>query len=390
MKGAKIPIKIRIKCSSKGINKHIMPKRNNKKDHFTMIKTIIKKSLWGVLGLLLCLFFFSQILGGYYLSAKGYQGTPSDHFDGRQFLNAQPFHHGFADFWRWRFTRDKKNWPKWVNLEPGPTPPAWVKNDSLRVTFINHATVLLQFSGLNILTDPIWSERASPFKRFGPKRVKNPGLTMDQLPLVHAILISHNHYDSMDLKTLRILQDRDNPKIYVGLGNAQYLNSKGINNAVDLDWGEIISLNPEIKLICVPSRHFSSRGLWDRDQTLWNGFVLQSPSGSIYFVGDSGYGHHFEEIGKRYGPFRLALIPIGAYEPRWFMKGAHINPEESVRVHKDVRAKTSLAIHFGTFQLTDEGINEPRWMLEKELSKNKENQSIHFITLENGEFVEIP
>ncbi len=218
----------------------------------------------------------------------------------------------------------------------------------------------------------------------GPKRVKLPGIALDELPPIDVILISHNHYDAMDIATLRKIQKRHRAQIFVGLGNSKFLSKKKVPMTRDMDWWEKIELKKGWEVVCVPARHFSSRTLWDRNETLWASYVVTTPYGNLFFAGDSGYGPHFTEIGDKYGPFRLALLPIGAYEPRWFMAPVHMNPSESVKAHVDLNSQTSMGIHFGTFPLTDEAIDDPVNELKIELKK-EEYKDLSFFVLENGQ-----
>jgi L-ascorbate metabolism protein UlaG (beta-lactamase superfamily) len=234
-----------------------------------------------------------------------------------------------------------------------------VDGSDLRVTFVNHATVLIQTAGLNILTDPIWSERCSPVSWAGPERVRPPGIRFENLPPIDVVLISHDHYDHMDLPTLRQLDEKFHPRFFTGLGNAAILKDGSIPGANELDWWQSTELTPGVRLTAVPAQHFSNRGLTDRNNTLWEGFVLEGPAGAVYFAGDTGYGPHFSEIHQRFGPIRLAMLPIGAYDPQWFMGGIHENPSQAVQAQRDLGASTALAIHFGTFALADDGQDEP-------------------------------
>ncbi len=315
-----------------------------------------------VLVLLVLLIFIS---GGYLFSGPRYQGPSSDHFDGEHFFNPSGAltDKTFNEFVRWHFSRNAGPWPDWVSAPPGKPPPKSVTGDTLRVTFVNHATVLLQMSGSNILTDPIWSERASPILWFGPRRVRTPGIRFEDLPPIHAVVISHNHYDHLDLPTLIRLRDKHDPVFVVQLGNKQLLEKHGLKNVVELDWWEKTVIAPGISIHSAPAQHFSSRGFFDRNTTLWGGYILDGPGGRIFFAGDTGLGPHFDEIRKRFSPIRLALLPIGAFRPRWFMKEGHMSPSEAVDAHLRLRAHTSLAIHFGTFNLGDDGETEPveRW-----------------------------
>jgi L-ascorbate metabolism protein UlaG (beta-lactamase superfamily) len=263
---------------------------------------------------------------------------------------------------RWAVTRRSKAWPRWVEHQvryQRRTPAA----DQLLVTFVNHATFLVQWRGLTVLTDPVWSPRASPVQWSGPARVHAPGIPFDQLPGADVILLSHNHYDHMDLATLRRLQRGVGSRIVTTLGNKRYLEARGLADVLELGWWEEVNVNvsdgPSLQVTATPAQHFSARTPFDRNRTLWAGFVVQFDRRRAFFTGDSGYATHFSTIGERFGPFDLAFVPIGAYEPRWFMSAAHMNPGEAVRAHLDLRSRLSVAMHFGCFQLTDEGIDDP-------------------------------
>jgi L-ascorbate metabolism protein UlaG (beta-lactamase superfamily) len=284
----------------------------------------------------------------------------SDHFDGQRFFNpGGKGPRGFTDLMRWQFGRKQGAWPKWVENTAQPQLPSAVAPRTGAVTFVNHATFLLQLPGLNVLTDPIWSERCSPVSWAGPKRVRAPGLEFSALPRIDLVLLSHNHYDHLDLPTLRRLHAAHRPLVVTTLGNRTFLAREGIDRAVELDWWQGHEVKPGIKVTATPAQHFSARGVTDRMATLWGGFVLQTAEAKIYFAGDSGYCGAFRTIGERLGPFDLAMIPIGAYEPRWFMEPLHCNPAEAIRIHRDVRARLSLAMHFGCFPLADDGYQQP-------------------------------
>ena len=250
----------------------------------------------------------------------------------------------------------------------------------------NHSTFLIQTQGLNILTDPIWSERTSPVQFAGPKRFVPPGIRWEDLPPIDVVIISHNHYDHLDVNTIKALARDPKASYYVTLGLSANLQELGVEKTYDLDWWEEIKLDENTTLACVPAQHFSGRGTYDRDKTLWAGFVIQSPAGNIYFAGDTGYGGFFKDIGEKYGPFRLSIIPIGAYKPYWFMSPIHISPEEAVQVHQDVRSDFSIAMHFGTFPLADDGRDDPVTDLEAALEKHNLNKA-QFIDLKNGESI---
>lgn len=261
---------------------------------------------------------------------------------------------------RWLLTRHPAPWPD-VTAEPGPPPPREVTGGALRATMVNHATVLLQTDGINVLTDPIWSKRCSPVPFAGPRRHRPPGLRFEDLPPIHLVLLSHNHYDHLDVRTLRRLAAAHAPTVITGLGNRGALERAGLRDVYELDWWESVAVpsHPKLTVMATPSQHFSGRSPFDRDRTLWCGLALRAPSGTVYFAGDTGYADHFGHIRDRIGPPRLALLPIGAYEPQWFMRRVHMNPADAVRAHRDLRAGTSIGIHFGTFRLTDEPMDEP-------------------------------
>ncbi len=301
-------------------------------------------------------------------AAAGYKGPPSDHFDGRVFHNERPSATPSSNFLKWALHRRAGPWQV-TRASPGPPPPLRVEGDSLRVTFVNHATVLIQTAGLNVLTDPIWSERCSPLSWIGPQRVRPPGIRFEDLPPIDVVLISHDHYDHMDLPTLRRLNEKFHPRFFTGLGNADILAGANIPGATELDWWQGAALAPGVELTAVPAQHFSNRSLTDRNNTLWEGFVIQGPAGAVYFAGDTGYGPHFAEIHQRFGPIRLAMLPIGAYEPEWFMGAIHESPAQAVQAQRDLGASTAVAIHFGTFPLADDGQDEPVRALRAALRK---------------------
>jgi L-ascorbate metabolism protein UlaG (beta-lactamase superfamily) len=294
----------------------------------------------------------------------------SDHFDGKRFFNPT-FPHGrkLSDLLRWMCTRKKAPWPRWLDNEPVPGPPGAVGPDELALTFINQATFLVQMAGCTLLTDPIWSERASPFSWIGPRRVRPPGLAWEQLPAIDLVLISHNHYDHMDLPTLRRLEERFRPLLLTGLGNRAFLRNHGLDNVQELDWWQSKEVAPGIRVTMTPAQHFSARGLFDQNRTLWGGFVVEWPAGVVYFAGDSGYASHFAAIAQRWPQLDVALLPFAAYEPRWFMKPAHMNAAEAVQAHGDLNPRLTVGMHFGTFQLTDEPMDEPMLALRQALTE---------------------
>jgi L-ascorbate metabolism protein UlaG (beta-lactamase superfamily) len=255
-----------------------------------------------------------------------------------------------------------------------------VAGNELRVTLVNHSTLLLQQSGSHILTDPIWSERASPLASIGPRRHRKAGVRWEDLPRIDTVLLSHNHYDHLDLATLRRLADRGQSQFIVPAGVAVLLRSQSIGPVHELDWGESLPL-ARSTIHSVPALHSSARGLFDRNRTLWCGYVIEAADRIVYFAGDTAFGDHFAQIRERFGAPRLALLPIGAYEPRWFMSSVHMGPEEAVRAHRILGAATSIAIHHGTFQLADDGLDTPK----KRLSECAGDES--FLVLDNGQFM---
>ncbi|SPF32196.1 conserved hypothetical protein [Candidatus Sulfopaludibacter sp. SbA4] len=309
------------------------------------------------------------------------------HFDGKRFFNPDaPQVAGFWDVLQWKLTSRPQPSPGFLaDVEPS-APPRCVEGSGLRTTLVNHSTVLLQQRGCNILTDPIWSQRPSPVAWAGPRRRRKPGVSWEDLPPVDAVLISHNHYDHLDLPTLRRLRARGDSTFVVPAGVARLLRAEKIGPVHELDWGESLSLAGSLSgfhFHSVPALHFSSRGIADRNRTLWCGYAIECQEGLVYFAGDTAFGGHFAQIRERFGSPRLALLPIGAYEPRWFMSRVHMAPDDAVRAHEILGAKTSIAIHHGTFQLADEGIDTPG----KQLMADVQDES--FLVLKNGQFADI-
>lgn len=288
-----------------------------------------------------------------------YQGPRSDHFDGERFHNAEPFEKNALDLIRFWWQREPGVWKRDLNIPPGPKPPAKVGEGGLRSTVVNHATVLIQADGLNLLTDPIWSERASPVQWAGPRRYVPPGIRFEDLPRIDAVLISHNHYDHLDLPTLQRLKAAHDPMFVVGLGEGATLRAAGISRITELDWWQAATLANGRRLWGAQSVHWCGRSVGDRNQSLWLSFVLETAGGPVYFAGDTGMGPQFKAARERFGPMRLALLPIGAYQPRWLTAYQHMDPTEAVQAHRDLAAQAALAVHFGTFELSDEGQAEP-------------------------------
>lgn len=281
-----------------------------------------------------------------------YRGPVSSHFDGSQFFNPERGDHSLWATARWLWQMETVDWPEWVSDPPHPLPPGRAGLGALRATYINHATVLLQTDGLNILTDPIWSKRAGPVSWLGVKRVRSAGVPLERMPQIDLVLISHDHYDHLDEPTIDKLWARDHPRFLVGLGVGARLRSLGISasSVVELDWWqEHAPAGTHTRIVFVPARHASGRGPFTDRRTLWGGFLIDAPSGRTYFAGDTAYGEFVDEIAARFRHIRLAILPVGSYEKRWFMRTRHMNPEDAVLVHRKLGAQQSMGMHYGTF-----------------------------------------
>jgi L-ascorbate metabolism protein UlaG (beta-lactamase superfamily) len=321
------------------------------------------------------------------VAAPHYHGPRSDHFDGETFHNFDQGRQSEGSFLKWILNREQGPWRDWVDAPPGPKPPNRVDGGRLRVTFVNHATMLIQMDGVNLLTDPIWSERCSPLSFVGPKRHRPPGIRFSDLPPIDAVLVSHNHYDHLDIPTLWQMRVRFNPRVITPLGNSLLMSRHGIGGASELDWWREIPITDRVKVTLVPSRHFCARAISDRDRTLWGGFMISGPSGNVYFAGDTGFGRHFAMIAERFPAIRVAMLPIGAYLPRWFMQPVHISPEEAVQAHNILRASMSIPMHYGTFHLGDDGEMQPLDDLRAAIAANGTQ---NFRITDFGEGVEVP
>ena len=309
----------------------------------------------------------------------------SDHFDGRRYFNpnganGQPF---------WKVPRllmtPKTPWPREVPVQPRRprTPGA----DEVILTFVGHSTFLIGTAACNVLIDPVYAERAGPLPFTGPRRVRPPGVRFEDLPPISLVLLSHNHYDHCDLGTLKLIQQQFHPVAVTPPGNGRLLRAAGYKRIEELDWWETASIAPA-SVTVTPAQHFSARTPFDRNRSLWGGFLIELGNRRIFHAGDTGYGPHFRQIGERLGPIDLALLSIGAYEPRWFMKDVHLNPAEAVQAHLDLGARASVAMHFGTFRLTSEGIDQP----VRDLSIALQDRGVpaeRFRTLETGESLAI-
>ncbi|MFU8805336.1 MAG: MBL fold metallo-hydrolase [Bradymonadaceae bacterium] len=324
-------------------------------------------------------------------SAPPYEGPSRDDFDGKRFKNNDEVEQkGFGDFLKFLFTREAEPWLKSDDREYtyGPPPPERVKAGDLRVTFVNHATMLVQLDELNVLTDPVWSERVGPTPYLGVKRVRPPGIDYADLPPIDVVIISHNHYDHFDIPTLRRLANDHQPLILVGLGSKGILEHHGVPGGEELGWGDERIITSELSIHRTPARHFAGRGLTDRDTNQWGSYVISSPHGSVYFAGDTGWGDHFQKTGEEFAPLRLAILPLGAYLPRWFMAPVHISPEEALGAHDVLGAQTSVGMHFGTFKLADDGEFNPPVRLKRALLAR--DALPHFWVLGFGEGRDVP
>jgi N-acyl-phosphatidylethanolamine-hydrolysing phospholipase D len=300
--------------------------------------------------------------------------------------------HGFWDFLKWRRERAKMEipGPQSYNFPLAKNDPDFLRQnrDKNTVTWIGHATILLQMEGYNILTDPHFSKRASPVQWAGPERVAPLGLVFEELPPIDIVVISHDHYDALDEQTIKRLRQRpggEKTRFYVPLGLKKWFTTRGIDQVIEMDWWDR-HRDGNFEIIAVPVQHWSKRSIFSRNKTLWAGWVINANGFRFFFVGDSGYTPQFKEIGKKLGPFDLAAIPIGAYEPRWFMARHHVNPAESVLIHKDIGSKKSVAIHWGTFILTDEPLDEPPEKLAAAMQKNQ-IPAEDFLVLKHGETI---
>ena len=284
----------------------------------------------------------------------------SDHFNGKTFFNpGEKPDRGMLDLIKWKLTSRAEAWPERVEVDRRPLPPA-PASDGIVATWVGQSTVLLRSASATILTDPIFSDRAGPLPWAGPRRAAPPGVDFAAVPKVDVILLSHDHFDHCDLPTLRMLARRDDPLAVAPLAHRPLLAGAGLRRIVELDWWQAHACAPGLDATLVPALHWCRRRPFGTNRRLWGGFMLRAGRRLVYFAGDSGYDQRlFAGIGGRFGAPDLAILPIGAYEPRWFMRSAHMNPPEAVQAHLDVRARRSIGVHWGTFQLTDEGREEP-------------------------------
>lgn len=320
-----------------------------------------------------------------------YSGPITDHFDGVRFSRpGEPIDKGALELLRWQLGGGRESWPASYPSPFQDKPPERV--DGLRLSLVGHATLLIQVSGRNILTDPVWSERASPFRFAGPRRVNPPGIAFEDLPPIDAVLLTHNHYDHLDVNTISRLWERFQPRVVAPLGNDTIIrNHDDEVEVATLDWGGSVELGDGVSAHLEPTNHWSARGINDRRMALWGGYVVTAPAGNLYLPGDTGYGTGdiFRAVRDRFGPVRLAALPIGAYEPRWFMQAQHINPEDAVKAFQDLAAEHAVGVHWGTFQLTNEGVEQPLKELTEALAAAGIEPS-RFRALRPGEVWEPP
>jgi len=349
-----------------------------------------------ILLLLLTLGMIAWVARPLYLDHIYYRGSVSNHFDGQRFFNPEGEQGTGGDrngpgLGRIFALITGDRGPGWPNSVPvaSTIPPERIAGSAMRVTWIGHSTVLVQTQGLNILTDPVWVDKVGPLGLVGASRVRPPGVRLADLPKIDLILISHNHYDHMDVATLRTLWNRDRPLIVTSLGNDAILKDHGIA-AQARDWGGRVGVRPGITVIIERAHHWSSRWGEDRNRALWSGFTVTLPGGNIFYAGDTGQGDgSWIRSAAKDGPFRLALLPIGAFHPRKVFSGNHIDPQQSVQVFRDIGARHALGVHWGTFKLTEEEMNEPKIELADALKAAKISAG-RFITTEVGQGWMVP
>ncbi|HEV2816288.1 MAG TPA: MBL fold metallo-hydrolase [Allosphingosinicella sp.] len=334
---------------------------------------------------------FAPTLVPPFLDRVYYRGPVSDHFDGRHFFNPgarasrRPDPGRYLNRWA---SGERAPWPETVPVRP-TVPPRRVMGADMLVTWIGHSTVLVQTAGLNLITDPIWSDRASPFSFVGPRRVRAPGVRFADLPRIDLVLVSHNHYDHLDLPTLRRLWDRDRPAIVTSLGNDAILRAAGIDS-VALDWGQIFVRPGRFEAIVEGNHHWGSRWGADRNRALWSAFTVRTPAGNIFFAGDTGWGGGaWARQAARHGPFRLAIIPIGAYLPREVMRESHVDPAEAIGIFAALNPAHALGVHWGTFQLAFDAIDDPPRALAAQLRRRGIAPG-RFVTTEVGRTFRVP
>lgn len=331
--------------------------------------------------------------GGTLFFARGanayYSGPVSDHFDGTLFFNPDGTGpKGLSQLLRWQFLESRAKWPdEFPSPFPHDKPPPRAARDTVRVSYVGHASFLVQAAGRNILIDPVWSKRASPLRAIGPKRVNLPGIFFEHLPPIDHVFVTHNHYDHMDTDMIGRVWQRDRAPVLTPLGNDTIIRSAVPDiQARAHDWHDVIDLGDGLRVHLEPTVHWSARGMGDRRHALWASFVIETPRHKVYCVGDSAFsgGRSFSKVAERHPRIDLALLPIGAYEPRWMMDSSHMNPGESMRAFELCGAKAALGHHWGTFQLTNEPIEQPSIDLAA-ARKDKGLPDDRFIALRPGQ-----
>jgi L-ascorbate metabolism protein UlaG (beta-lactamase superfamily) len=324
-------------------------------------------------GIAICLLALSPLLRGCTSATL----PVSDHSDGHRFHNRDRYSAPEPTFWEeiriaWALKTKLKDWPDRFESTPIDVPKEPVLH-GIRVLWIGHASALIQTPTLNIVTDPILFDRIDP-KLFPTKTVTHPGVSLDSLPKIDLILISHDHYDHLDLKSIHALFERQRgnpPTVVAGLRVGEVLKKQGISSYSELDWGGSVTVKGT-KIYFLEAVHTSRRGIFDTNRTLWGSFLIDSPEGRIYFAGDTAYGKHFKNIYERFGAPTISLLPIGAYEPRWFMYRMHMNPNDAVLAHLELHSQHSIAIHFGLLDMASEGYDAPA----KDLAAARKTQGV--------------
>ena len=302
----------------------------------------------------------------------------SDHFNGKTFFNPDSTYQkkSLWDVMHWRFTGERPEW-KYKEVRTLERIPENTTRDSVKITWINHSTFFIQIDSFTILTDPVWSERVSPVSFAWPKRYHKPTVSLDELGRVDLVIISHNHYDHLDISTLDSLKKLYNPKILFPLGDEELMADAQLNNSRAMDWWQTEKLGP-LTITFTPARHWSARGIFDRFASLWGSYRIDGGPKSLYFAGDTGYGPHFKQIREKMGPVDIAFLPIGAFQPVWFMQQNHMGPRQVLPAMEDLKAQHSLVMHMGTFKLGDDKQEEPKVLLDSLLQNTEDRMRITY------------
>lgn len=323
---------------------------------------------------------------------EAWRRQTSDHYDParQQFFNPwKDTDKRFADLFWWWMTSRRRPWPRTVANRSYPRAPEAIEPHQCSITAIGHSSMLVRVGDVTLLTDPHFSTHAGAFGRFGARRVRAPGVRRAHLPGIDVVFVSHSHYDHLDVASLRWLSAHRSPLVVTCLGLKRTLDRRGVRRVVELDWWDSLTVGGAV-LTVTPAQHWSSRTGFDLRRSLWGGCHLRHRGGgSVYFAGDTAYAPHFGDIRTRLGPPAVALLPIGAYEPRWFMQDHHMNPDEAVRAHEDLGARTSIAMHHGFFRLTDEGFDDP----VTELARARDRRALSpeaFRVIDVGESLLLP